>query len=185
MGGGKLRLEQEKSTRSQPQIIFWSNSTIYRDFQFQIDSTYDEINSISIKELTLMDKANIKPCIYSSQIELEIDKLTIEPYSDVAIESAIINGPFIIKHNAKVSLTNVELENADIIYQMSPYINKGGIFSNNIYSNPKSFTIKEADDPKRNMEKEYTLIDSYFDCPNGTFILIQNPNILIDLNVKK
>lgn len=162
----------DNSEETSASLKIHSNSTINGDLGFIFGSQYILVDSISIDDLTLMNGAHIKPCKYSDEREeesipkLEIKKLTVEPYSNVHIENAKITGPFTIKHSAKIQLTNVDLSGSDIIYQMGAYYNKNNIFNDVIESNPKSFTINENGDPKRNFKKEYILIDSHFDCKN-------------------
>lgn len=163
------------------QLKIHSNSTFSGDFLFNF--LYDRIvESISIDDITLYSDAHILPCKYignnkdKKAPKLEIKKLTVESYSDVIIESSKITGPFVINHCSKIRLVEVDLNDADIVYQMSPYYNEDNIFAETIKSNPNSFVIKEAEDPKRNFAKEYILMDAYFDCPNW--------NISIDSSAK-
>lgn len=162
----------DSSEKTPDTIIITSNSTIETDTTIIVNN---EVNTLSIQEISLIDKSSIT-CYKKNdeKIVTEFKIVNVGPHANSKIESARITDTLIINHMSSLQLSNVDLSEADIIYQLGPYHNVNNILTGTLSSIPKSFIINEPENPKVNFEKEYILIDSYFDCLKWNATL--NPN---------
>lgn len=162
----------DSSNKIPDTIIITSNSTFEADTTITVN---DEVSTLSIQEISLIDESRIV-CIKNNKEKItpEFKIVNVGPHANSIIESARITDTLIINHMSSLKLSNVDLSDADIIYQLGPYLNVNNILTGTLNSIPKSFTINEPENPKVNFEKEYILIDSYFDCLKWNATL--NPN---------
>lgn len=158
-------------------IIFlngrYGDHEIRRDFIIDGELDINIEGNLLFEKVTLMNKGNLSIHI-DNYASVAIKELNVESYTDAIINIANITETLIIKHSASITLSNANLSNADIVYQMGSYFNDENLIKGDLSSIPKSFTIIEPEEPKMQLEKEYILIDGFFDCKKWNAKLDEN-----------